>query len=348
MARGGAESAKYVYGVVPADSRARPKGSGIGGKSLRLVASGELAAITSDVPEGPLEAGRDELMAHSQVLAELLDAARAVLPMRFGVVMPSDDSVREELLDAFRPDLEAQLDEMDGKIEMNLKGIYDEAAVLREVVAENREIARIAGGDLLGSARRDVPRAHPPGRAGCGSCSEARGRRARGARPARAACDRDGCEPSHAGAHGRERCVPPRAWKTGLVSTQSWSASPRSTIRASASSSPAPSPRTASWSSRWRRDGAVQGDRAPAARSRTRDGLGGRPARAGGGSAPATTRTTSSASSCSWSSTTRTAWSAQRSVSGWSGIFSTVLPWRGRGPPKARPAFPSEDPEHPR
>ena len=143
MARSGAKPAKYVYGVVPADSRARPKGSGIGGKSLRLVASGDLAAITSDVPDGPLEAGRDELMAHSQVLAETLDKTRAVLPMRFGVVMPDDDSVREELLDAFRPDLEAQLDEMDGKIEMNLKGIYDEAAVLREVVAENREIAAL-------------------------------------------------------------------------------------------------------------------------------------------------------------------------------------------------------------
>ena len=176
MARGGAKPAKYVYGVIPADSRARPKGSGIGGKSLRLVASGELAAITSDVPEGPLEAGRDELMAHSQVLAESLDAARAVLPMRFGVVMPSDDSVRKELLDAFRPDLESQLDEMDGKIEMNLKGIYDEAAVLREVVAENREIAALREAISSAPPDADLPRAHPPWRARCrNSQREARG-----------------------------------------------------------------------------------------------------------------------------------------------------------------------------
>lgn len=143
MARGGSESAKYVYGVVPADSPARPKGSGIGGEALRLVASGDLAAITSDVPEGPLEAGRDELMAHSRVLEETLGTTRAVLPMQFGVVLPSEDSVREELLDAYRPDLEAQLDEMTGKIELNVKGIYDEAAVLTEVVAENREVAAL-------------------------------------------------------------------------------------------------------------------------------------------------------------------------------------------------------------
>jgi hypothetical protein len=143
MARGGDGSAKYVYGVVPAKMRGKPKGQGIGGNALRLVKSGELAAITSDVPDGPIEAGRDELLAHSQVLEKTLGTARAVLPMRFGVVMPSDDAVKAELLDAFRPDLEAQLGEMEGKIEMNLKGIYDEAAVLREVVQENREIGAL-------------------------------------------------------------------------------------------------------------------------------------------------------------------------------------------------------------
>jgi hypothetical protein len=50
--------------------------------------------------------------------------------------------VRAELLDAHREALEAQLEEMSGKVEMNVKAIYDEGAVLREVLAENRDIAR--------------------------------------------------------------------------------------------------------------------------------------------------------------------------------------------------------------
>jgi hypothetical protein len=74
--------------------------------------------------------------------------------MQFGVVFPNDDSVREELLDAHRPDLEAQLDDMAGKIEMNVKGLYDEASVLREVVEENREVAALR--EAIASAPPDA------------------------------------------------------------------------------------------------------------------------------------------------------------------------------------------------
>jgi hypothetical protein len=63
--------------------------------------------------------------------------------MRFGVVMPDEDTVRAELLDAHRDELEAQLEEMSGKVEMNVKAIYDEGEVLREVLAENPDIARM-------------------------------------------------------------------------------------------------------------------------------------------------------------------------------------------------------------
>jgi Gas vesicle synthesis protein GvpL/GvpF len=105
-----------------------------------VVSSKGLGALTSDVPDGPLEAGRDELLAHSRVLENALEQG-AVLPMQFGVVMPSESSVRDELLDAHRPALEAQLEEMTGKVEVNVKGLYDEESVLREILAENPEIA---------------------------------------------------------------------------------------------------------------------------------------------------------------------------------------------------------------
>jgi hypothetical protein len=63
--------------------------------------------------------------------------------MRFGVVMPDEGAVRDELLEAHREELETQLDEMDGKFEVNVKGIYDEAALLHEVVDENQEVAAL-------------------------------------------------------------------------------------------------------------------------------------------------------------------------------------------------------------
>jgi hypothetical protein len=134
-------ASKYVYGVVRGKGRAKPKGKGIAGKPLKVVASNGLGALTSDVPGEELEAGREELLTHSRVLEQALGDG-VVLPMRFGVVMPDEDTVRAELLDAHREALEAQLEEMGGKVEMNVKAIYDEGAVLREVLAENRDIAR--------------------------------------------------------------------------------------------------------------------------------------------------------------------------------------------------------------
>jgi gas vesicle protein GvpL/GvpF len=125
MPRGGQKPAKYVYGVVRTQARAKPRGKGIDGKPLRMIAANGIGALISDVPDAPLEAGRDELLTHARVLEGAL-AKGAVLPMQFGVVMPDDEAVRDELLAAHRDQLEAQLTEMDG-----------------EVLAENREIARL-------------------------------------------------------------------------------------------------------------------------------------------------------------------------------------------------------------
>lgn len=142
MADSNGSAAKYVYGVVRADGASAPKAKGINDEPVALVRADGLAALTSDVPGEFLEAGRDELMTHSHVLESALESG-TVLPMRFGVVMPDDESVRGELLAPHRERLEAQLDEMDGKVEINVKGIYEEAAILQEVLAENREAAQL-------------------------------------------------------------------------------------------------------------------------------------------------------------------------------------------------------------
>jgi Gas vesicle synthesis protein GvpL/GvpF len=140
---------KYVYGIVGADASA-PAARGIAGAPLELLADGGLAALASTAPGEFLEAGREELLTHSRVLEAALEKA-TVLPMRFGVVMTDADTVREQLLGPHREELTAQLREFEGKVEISLKGLYDEGAILREVVAEDREVAR------LREAIRDKP-----------------------------------------------------------------------------------------------------------------------------------------------------------------------------------------------
>jgi Gas vesicle synthesis protein GvpL/GvpF len=58
-------------------------------------------------------------------------------------VMPSEKAIREELLGAHASDLRTQLDEMDGKVELNIKAIYEEQGILREVLAETPGIAEL-------------------------------------------------------------------------------------------------------------------------------------------------------------------------------------------------------------
>lgn len=135
------DTAKYVYGVIAA-AATPPRERGIDDAPVEVVPHGGVAALTSDVPGDFLEVGRAELLTHSRVLEQAMERA-VVLPMRFGVVLPDEETVRERLLEPYGEQLEAQLKAMEGKVEVTIKGIYDEAAILREVLAENREIAKL-------------------------------------------------------------------------------------------------------------------------------------------------------------------------------------------------------------
>lgn len=142
MAKPKKSTPKYVYGVVRAEGGAGPELEGMHGEPVSRVSSEGVAALTSDVPEEFLEAGREELLTHSRVLEQALESG-TVLPMRFGVVLPDEQAVRDELLAPHSEELEAQLREMDGKVEINLKVLHDEETILREVLAEIPEAAEL-------------------------------------------------------------------------------------------------------------------------------------------------------------------------------------------------------------
>jgi hypothetical protein len=134
-------TATYVYGVL-GDSPELPAGPGIAGADLRLVPADGLSALVSDLGEGELRLGREAMATHAQVLDNTL-ATGTVLPMRFGVVMVDDDAVRRDLLEAHHDELTAQLQELAGKVELRVRATYDEQELMREIVNEDREIARI-------------------------------------------------------------------------------------------------------------------------------------------------------------------------------------------------------------
>jgi hypothetical protein len=136
-----AEGVVYVYGILPRADAGALSAKGVDGSPVRTVEHGELAALVSDLHTDALAAAR-EVRAHWRVLdAASKDAT--VLPVRFGTVMAGDAVVRGDLLEANEQRLGELLQWLAGRVQLSVKGTYDEEALLREVVAHSPAIARL-------------------------------------------------------------------------------------------------------------------------------------------------------------------------------------------------------------
>lgn len=134
----------YVYGIVPGDVEVTEAAQEVGDPpaQVELVHSGELAALVSEIEtDQPL--GRPEDLTAHQALLDGTAPAAPVLPLRFGAVMTSKDAVAEELLAANHDEFTQALSELEGKAQFVIKGRYQQDAILREVLAEYPDAAKL-------------------------------------------------------------------------------------------------------------------------------------------------------------------------------------------------------------
>jgi hypothetical protein len=132
----------YVYGITRSGGGEPLPAEGVGELPVERVERGALAALVSTGVETPVKASRRNLMAHSKVLGEVA-ASRCVLPMQFGVVMPSESEVQTELLAAHEQALEGQLDTFDSVVELDLKVVCPEEELLGAIIADRPELAEL-------------------------------------------------------------------------------------------------------------------------------------------------------------------------------------------------------------
>jgi hypothetical protein len=134
----------YVYGIFPGDIELTEQRTGVGDPPapLRVVRSGDLAALVSEVDLARSLGSPEDLMAHESIL-DSSAADMPVLPMRFGAVLASEDAVASELLDEHHDEFAAGLGELDGRAEFVVKGRYVARAVLEAVLSENPQAARL-------------------------------------------------------------------------------------------------------------------------------------------------------------------------------------------------------------
>jgi HAMP domain-containing protein len=134
----------YVYGIVGGDVEIALGTAGVGDPpgEVRAVRYRDLMALVSDVDlDRPLGRAED-LFTHEELL-DTSAADVAVLPLRFGAVLASDDAVAEEVLGPHYDEFTAALRQLDGHAEYIVKGRYVEHAVLGDVLEQDPEAARL-------------------------------------------------------------------------------------------------------------------------------------------------------------------------------------------------------------
>jgi hypothetical protein len=138
-----AKTGCYVYGIVPADVEFTEEIRGVGNGEVRLVRSGELAAMVSEVDLSKPVGTPDDLEAHEEILDSVVTGA-PVLPLRFGAVLTGEDEVIAELLEPHSEEFAQALAELEGRVQYVVRGRYAEQAILLEVLSENEEAAELA------------------------------------------------------------------------------------------------------------------------------------------------------------------------------------------------------------
>ncbi|MDQ6749438.1 MAG: GvpL/GvpF family gas vesicle protein, partial [Actinomycetota bacterium] len=112
----------YVYAVTE-PRRHPPSVPGLDGDPLRAVSAGELTAVVSDRDEAQLDVTEDALWAHERVVESLLDEG-AVLPMRFGSVLP-DDAAVQAMFSQRGEEFADGLQRVRGAVELGVRAAWD-------------------------------------------------------------------------------------------------------------------------------------------------------------------------------------------------------------------------------
>ena len=148
------DTARYVYGVIPAspdggwgadpdagaDALAAP--AGIGGRPVHGVTVGSVTALCSPVDGRPVRPSRANITAH-QYVVESAHAAGPVLPVRFGSVLPDEQTVMAEMLAPAERQLRDGLRRVEGHDEFRVRATYRPDVALSEVLRSDRRVVRL-------------------------------------------------------------------------------------------------------------------------------------------------------------------------------------------------------------
>jgi hypothetical protein len=139
----GSARGKYVYCVIRSNKPLQFGMSTIAGEvgGVHTVNYRDLAAVVSDVPIGPLDSTRENVLAHEHV-NETVMRDHTVIPMSFGTIFKTRDDALE-LLRSAHDAFDDVLSKMQNKLEFGLKVLWDRDAVIAEIEEQDEDIRRL-------------------------------------------------------------------------------------------------------------------------------------------------------------------------------------------------------------
>ena len=139
-----AATGKYIYGIISCGEPREFTSPGLEERGARVhtVLISDLAAVVSDSPVREWERSRRHMMAHTAVLEEVMQEF-TLLPVRFGTVAPSAETLQEQVLQRRNDELTGLLAKLEGRVELGLKAFWLEAAIFQEIVADSPPIRKL-------------------------------------------------------------------------------------------------------------------------------------------------------------------------------------------------------------
>ena len=134
---------QYMYCVIES-SQPRSFGPlGIGGRGdeLYTVCFGDIAAVVSNSPIKKYSVRRENMLAHERAIEEVMKA-HVVLPVRFGTIAEDegDEGKVKRILEKEQDRFKALLNGMKGKQELNLKAIFNEGVIYKDILEKYEDI----------------------------------------------------------------------------------------------------------------------------------------------------------------------------------------------------------------
>jgi hypothetical protein len=139
-----APTGMYVYNVIETDEPRSFGNIGIGGRGDEVftIHLKGLAAVVSRTPIVVYDPTRENALAHEHVNELVIEQGFTPVPMSFGTVFSSEESVKEFMTDTYDALLDV-LKKMEGKLEYGLKVNWNRDEVLAELEKENAELRQL-------------------------------------------------------------------------------------------------------------------------------------------------------------------------------------------------------------